>query len=184
MSKMQTTAVIFLLAVLFFIAGCTGTRQTLQSGSPNPLHELAKHYCRTGKFHHYSGSYFEAIIYLKLAYWLDQASFEQKALLKSADILFHEQHCKKLEAARGVSVKLVQIHWRSLEEQRQRCDIDLFAGRKLMLLGLYEKARCVFSEGLDRVRWYPYVFDSDGHYEQTFKSTIAECDLILGDQIK
>ena len=182
MDKMQITVTIFLLAVLFLIAGCTGTRQLLHSGSQIPLHELAKHYCRTGRFHHEAGNYFDAIKNLKLAYWLDQASFEHKALLESADILLHEQHRKKLEEAAGISAQLVQIHWGYIEEQRQRCDIDLFVGGKLMLLGLYEKARHVFSEGLDRVRWYPYVFDSEGHYEQAFKSAIAECERKLNGQ--
>ena len=184
MNKIQITVTAPLLAALFLfsIPGCTGTQRLLHSYSQTPLHELTNHFCRKGKFHHEAGNYFEAIKNLKLAYWLDQASFEHGKLLKSADILFHEQHRKKLEDAGKISVKLAQIHWAYLEEQRQRCDIDLFVGGKLMLLDLYEKARYVFSEGLDRVRWYPYPFDCEGHYEQAFKSAIAECERKLSSQ--
>ena len=183
--KKGITAISLLLAAssLYGIS-CTSTQPDSLLKPPEVLLELSSFHFQLGIKCFEKEDYCQAIKNFKLACNLNPASTEASKWLEDAKNSFHRQEKKRLDESVGIAAKIAIIDWAYDREQRELCEIDYEVGNRLMGLGLYQRAKEVFSEGLDRVKWYPYLFDYDGHYERLFKSAVEDVNASVRRQQK
>lgn len=142
-------------------------------------YELSRHYFRVGKAFFSRNEYREAERNFKMAVQLDPGFTEGHNYLSRTRFIRE----KRFDAFKVVKEDLAMRQRALIDQKRKELERDYNAGKRLLEAAEYEKARKLFEQCLERIRWFHYPLDTGRDYERQCKGAIRECDRRHRDQL-
>jgi type II secretory pathway component GspD/PulD (secretin) len=125
-----------------------------------------------GLAYFYRNEYREAKRNFRMAAQLDPNFTEALRLLHRTEFILEERH----SAFETVKEDLVQRKYALIDQQRKELERDYNAGSRLYDSAQYERAKKIFEQCLELIRWFPYPLDTGRDYERLCAQNIRECD--------